>query len=111
MRVLIYALAVLLAGLGLIFVVGAQGQVMRVAVGIILVLGAAGLIALIRLRPQQTTVVHQVDLSGDVNLQELSCKSCGGRLGRESVTVKAGAVFVHCPYCGADYQLEEEPKW
>jgi redox-regulated HSP33 family molecular chaperone len=41
----------------------------------------------------------------------MTCRACGGSLAKESVTVKAGAVFVNCQYCSAAYQLEEEPKW
>jgi uncharacterized Zn-finger protein len=25
--------------------------------------------------------------------------------------VKLGAVFIACPYCHSQYQIEEEPKW
>ena len=30
---------------------------------------------------------------------------------KDSIEVKAGAVFVQCPYCGAGYQMEEQAKW
>jgi len=113
MKLIAYPLAGLLAVLGLVFVVGAQGQWMRVVVGVVLWLAAAALIVLSLLRPRQitTTVVQKIDLSGDVDLQDLTCRACGGSLGKESVTVRAGAVFINCPYCGAAYQLEEAPKW
>ena len=55
--------------------------------------------------------MQKIDLSGDVKLQDLTCRACGGTLGKESVIVKAGAVFVNCQYCGATYQIEEAPKW
>jgi uncharacterized Zn-finger protein len=32
-------------------------------------------------------------------------------LSKENLEVKAGAIFVECPYCGASYQIEEAPKW
>jgi len=113
MKLIAYPLAGVLGLLGLVFVVGAQGQWMRVVVGVVLWLAAAALIALALVRPRQmtTTVVQKIDLSGDVNLEELTCRACGGTLGKESVTVRAGAVFINCQYCGASYQLEEEPKW
>jgi len=113
MKLIAYPLAGVLGLLGLVFVVGAQGQWMRVVVGVVLWLAAVALIALALVRPRQmtTTVVQKIDLSGDVNLEELTCRACGGTLGKESVTVRAGAVFINCQYCGASYQLEEEPKW
>jgi hypothetical protein len=113
LKIVAYPLAVLLGLLGIMFVVGAQGQWMRVVVGVVLVAAAAVLVWLARQRAKQTTttVVQKIDLSGDVNLQDMTCRSCGGSLSKQSITVKAGAVFVHCEYCGAAYQLEEEPKW
>ena len=110
-RVVAYVLAAALGILGLIFIAGAQGQVLRVIVGVVLILGAGGLIALSRLAPVHTTMTQKIDLSGDVSVQELVCRKCGGHLGQKSVSVRAGAVFVNCEYCGAAYQLEEPPKW
>ena len=113
MKLVAYPLVALLAALGLMFVVGAQGQSMRVVVGVVLLAAAGALIWLALQKPAQstTTIVQKIDLSGDVKLQDLKCQSCGGTLGKESVTVKAGAVFVNCQYCGAAYQIEEAPKW
>jgi len=113
MKLVAYPLAALLGLLGVVFVAGSQGVVMRVVVGVVLLAAAAALIWLALQRPRQmtTTVVQKIDLSGDVHLQDLTCRSCGGSLGKESVAVKAGAVFVNCPFCGAAYQIEEEPQW
>lgn len=113
MKLIAYPLAAALGLLGILFVVGMQGQWLRLVVGVVLLVAAGALIWLALQTPKQstTTVVQKIDLSGDVNLQEMTCRSCGGSLGRESVTVKAGAVFVNCEFCGTAYQLEEEPKW
>lgn len=113
MKLVAYPLAVLLGLLGVVFVVGSQGVVLRVVVGAVLMAAGGALVWLARHQTKHvtTTVVQKIDLSGDVNVQEMTCRSCGGTLSKESVTVKAGAVFVSCPYCGASYQLEEEPKW
>ena len=113
MKLVAYPLAALLGLLGIVFIGGSQGSVMRVVVGVVLLAAAAALVWLALQRPKQmtTTVVQKIDLSGDVHLQDLTCRSCGGSLGKESVAVKAGAVFVNCPFCGAAYQIEEEPQW
>jgi hypothetical protein len=60
-------------------------------------------------KPQ--TIVQQIDLTGDLSLEELKCRSCGATLAKDSIDVKAGAVVVTCPYCGTSYEIEEEPKW
>jgi uncharacterized Zn finger protein len=46
-----------------------------------------------------------------VKLEEMRCRNCGGSLDEDALTVRGGAIFVDCPYCGASYQIEEAPKW
>ncbi len=113
MKLVAYPLAALLGMLGLVFVVGSQGEVLRVIVGVVLWVAAGAMVWLALQRPAQskTTLVQKIDLSGRVNLQELTCRGCGGTLGSDAVSLQAGAVFIHCPFCGAAYQLEEEPQW
>ncbi len=110
-----YFIATLLGFFGFVFIVGAQGQVMRIVVGVVLLVAAGVVIYLVRMQPQvtqtQTTVVQKIDLSGDVSLEQINCQACGAPLGKESVEVKAGAIFINCDHCGATYQFEEEPKW
>ena len=111
MNAIVYLLAAVLGFFGVMFIVGAQGQVMRIVVGVILFAAAGVLVYMTRIRPQQTTVVQKIELSGDVSLEEMKCRNCGGALSDRSLTVKAGAVFVDCEHCGTKYQLEEAPKW
>jgi predicted RNA-binding Zn-ribbon protein involved in translation (DUF1610 family) len=87
----------------------------RLLVGGLLVLVGLGIIVAVRLRepkPKQEVVIkQQVDVSGDVEMAALKCKSCGSQLDKNAISVKEGAVIVTCPYCGATYQIVEEPKW
>ena len=55
--------------------------------------------------------LSKIDLTGDMSAQRINCESCGAELESEHISVKAGAIFVSCPYCGSDYQMVEEPKW
>lgn len=115
MKLLGYVFSALLILLGLLFLVaaGTTGIAMRWVLGGVLL--GAGLIVIYMLRmkvpEQKVTVQQQIDLSGDVSMESLKCRNCGGVLDRNSVNVKAGAVFVHCPYCDSEYQLEEAPLW
>lgn len=113
MKIVSYLIAAILVFFGFIFIAGSQGQVVRIIVGVILLGAGAAFVYLVRSRPEpsQTTVVQKIDLSGDVNLEEMRCQSCNAPLDRESLEVRAGAIFVHCPYCDASYQFEEKPKW
>lgn len=115
MKIAAYVLSGLLGLLGIVFLLAAgQGNaVMRLIIGLVCLAAAVSLVVLVRLRPIRQTHTHhvQIDLSGDVSLEDLTCRRCGGSLGSQSVHVKAGAVFVHCEFCDAQYQLEEAPKW
>ena len=62
-------------------------------------------------KPEKIEMVQHIDLSGDISTEKLRCKNCGANLEKDSVTVKAGAVFISCPYCGSTYQITEEPTW
>lgn len=113
MKYVSYGIAAILAFLGLIFIVGSQGTVLRIIVGIVLLVAAAAFAYITQVKPQpsQTTIVQKVDLSGDVSLEQIKCQNCNGVLDKNSIEIKAGAIFVNCPYCGASYQFEEAPKW
>jgi hypothetical protein len=111
MAILLNVFAAILSLLGCIFIVGYQGQIGRLIIGLILVGAGVVLFLVQRMRPKQTTVVQKIDVSGDVSAQELKCKNCGSTLTNKSVTVRAGAIFISCEFCGTQYQLEEAPKW
>lgn len=87
-----------------------------VAVGIGVLTLAVGSLIFMRIRRLRATeqpqeIVQKIDLSGDIELETLKCQKCGGELQKDSITVKEGAIFIDCPYCGSAYQMVEEPKW
>ena len=115
MKVLGSAVATLLLLLGVVFCVAAaaSGLWARWILGGILLGAGVAVMYVTRMKAPETrvTVTQKIDLSGDVALEELTCAQCGGTLDSTSVSVRAGAVFVTCPFCSAEYQIEEEPKW
>ena len=113
MKIAAYGLAGLLGVLALVSLSAAvQGHaVLRIIVGLVF-LGAAGtLVALVRLRPHHHVHEVKIDMPGDTSLEQIQCKQCGATLSSKSVRLAAGAVFVSCEFCNAEYQLEEAPKW
>ena len=118
----------LLGGFGALYVLAAHGPEVadtgrRLTIGIAMIVAgmfiwvAAAVGAFLAWRrmqpkPEQKITVHQeVELTGDVDLASLSCEKCGASLPRDAIEVQDGAVMVSCPYCGATYQMVEEPKW
>jgi len=115
LKLVVGGLAAALGLLGVVFLLAAgQGNaVVRAAIGGVCLVAAAALLALARLKPIQQTHVHEMklDLPGAVKLEQSTCQQCGAVLTAQSTRVAAGAIYVHCEYCGAEYQLEEEPRW
>ena len=119
MKTIGYIVAGILIFFGVLFIWGAfspQGEPGWIIIGIITAGIGLGIIAFIRLRepkpdqpPQE--IIQKIDLSGDVGLEKMKCQNCGAELDKDSITVKEGAIFVSCPYCGTAYQMVEEPKW
>jgi hypothetical protein len=113
MKIVSYLIAAALAFFGFVFLVGSQGQASRIGFALILLIAAGGFVYLARMQPQQqqTTIVQKIDLSGDVDIEQIRCQNCDAPLSEDSINVEAGAIFVNCEYCGASYQFEEKPKW
>jgi hypothetical protein len=113
--VVMSVIGVILILTGIVFIIAASegNSTARIITGIAMVVIGIFLIRSgIRKQPGKTVVVErELELTGDVSLEDLSCRSCTASLSSENVSVRAGAVFVACPYCGTEYQLEEEPKW
>jgi DNA-directed RNA polymerase subunit RPC12/RpoP len=118
-KIIGYIVAAILIFFGILFIWGAfspEGEVGWIVVGIISVVIGLGIIALVKFRepkpaqpPQE--IIQKIDLSGDIEMETLKCQKCGGELQKDSITIKEGAVFISCPYCGSAYQMVEEPKW
>jgi len=119
-RLIVYLAAAVLLFFGVIFVLGAfspntSSQIGTLVVGLVLLAACFGLVwfggRLGKKTAEETTIVQKIDLSGDVKLESMTCRSCGGKLSSDNIKMVAGAPVVNCPYCGASYQLAEAPKW
>jgi Zn finger protein HypA/HybF involved in hydrogenase expression len=83
----------------------------RLAVGVLLVAVSLFLVFM-AFRKKETVIVEQkIEIGGEVSSRILKCRNCGAELDKEAMEVKLGAVFIACPYCHSQYQIEEEPKW
>lgn len=111
LKSILYLVAGVLGLLGLMFIAGNKGLPMRIVVGVLMVGAAGALVWLTRAKVPERTIVQKVDLSGDVQTEQMKCKQCGAPLDDKSVQLREGAIFVKCPYCGTSYQIEEAPKW
>ncbi len=111
MQIASYFIAGLLALGGLTFLIAPPFSFRRLIVAVGMLAGAAFMVYLARMRTPDTKIIQEIELSGDVHAEQMKCQQCGAPLEKKSIAVRAGGIFVDCPYCGAHYQLEEEPKW
>ena len=118
-KIIGYVVAAILIFFGVLFIwatFSPEGETGWIFVGVVSVAIGLGIIGLIKFRepkpaqpPQE--IIQKIDLSGEIEMETLKCQKCGGELQKDSITVKEGAIFISCPYCGSAYQLVEEPKW
>jgi Na+/melibiose symporter-like transporter len=119
LRIIAYIGAAILIFFGVLFIWGAfspQGSPGWIIIGGISVAIGFGLIWLAGVRAKREAqarqeLIQKIELSGDINLEKLTCRNCGGALSSDNIKMVAGAPVVTCPYCGTSYQLTEEPKW
>lgn len=120
-KVIAYITAGILLLFGVLFVLGSGGigggGISWIFTGIILV-GIAFAIIWFSSRAtsstpdsQQNKVTLNIDLPANVKLDKFKCTNCGNPIGKNDISLIAGAPTVTCPYCNQIYQLTEEPKW
>jgi len=110
LRLFAVVLGVLLILLSMIFV-GASadtGLLHRFIVAVpLLVLGVFLVRKGIRECSDKTVVTSRtIELSGDVNLENMVCKTCGAKLSSKNIVLKNGTVFLSCLCCKAEYGME-----
>lgn len=116
-KVIGYIAAAILLFFGVLFVWGAfssEGTPGWILIGVISISVGLFLIWLVgrqAKRAGENELIQKIELSGDINLETLSCNKCGGALSSDNIKMIAGAPVVNCPYCNTSYQLTEEPKW
>jgi hypothetical protein len=118
-KLIAYITAAILIFFGILFVWGAfspDGSQGWILIGLVSVGVGFGLIWFAgRSKPAENNASNsttiKIDLPGNVNLDTLKCKSCGGAITMDNIQMVAGAPVVSCPYCKSTYQLTEEPKW
>ncbi|KAF0111429.1 MAG: hypothetical protein FD147_912 [Chloroflexi bacterium] len=91
-----------------------NGQIIWLPIGLVMI-GVGLVIIFFAARRKAvgtiTNVTLNVDLPGNVAMDAMKCKSCGGVLSAENISMVQGAPMVTCPFCHTVYQLTEEPKW
>jgi DNA-directed RNA polymerase subunit RPC12/RpoP len=58
-----------------------------------------------------TTVVQQLEVSGQMKAVSLKCPNCSASIDVKNIKIVSGVPYATCPYCGHVFEVAEEPKW
>ncbi len=104
---------------GFIFILSAgsitltsEQQVLRLVEGaVLLVVGFVIAYVSYVFSRKPTTVIHQVELSGQMKAAPLKCPNCSASVDANQIKIVSGVPYATCPYCGNTFEVTEEPKW
>jgi len=90
----------------------AEQRTIRIVEGVIM-LGAGSVIAYVTyiISKKPTTIIHQVELSGQMKAAPIKCPNCSASVDASRIKVVSGVPYATCPYCGTTFEVAEEPKW
>ena len=118
MKIVGIILSVICYIFGVLFVWGAFGEPFRsdsLIIGIIMIVVGSVIMLIVTRKSKaekaEKNVTYNIDLGGQTKAMKMTCEKCGAPLGKDNITLVAGAPTVTCPYCGVSYQITEEPKW
>ncbi|MHC1785116.1 MAG: hypothetical protein AB9891_20605 [Anaerolineaceae bacterium] len=117
MKIIAYIVGAILIFFGVLFIWGSSVTgASQFFIGLVTVLIGLAIIFWVSRRAaaeakNTQNVTLNIDLPGNVSMDTMKCKSCGGVLSSENISMVAGAPVVTCPYCKTTYQLTEIPKW
>ncbi len=87
-------------------------RTIRLIEGIILISAGLGLAYVTYVFSRKpTTIIHQVELSGQMKAAPLKCPTCSASVDAERIKIVSGVPYATCPYCGNTFEVAEEPKW
>ena len=111
--------AVVLFFFGFIFLLSAGSnlltsdqQVLRlIEGGILLLVGSAIAYASYAVSRKPQTIIHQVEVSGQMKAAALRCPNCSASIDASQIHIFKGVPYATCSYCGTTFEVTEEPKW
>jgi uncharacterized membrane protein len=57
------------------------------------------------------TVIHQVEVSGEMKAAALKCPTCSASVDANKIKIISGVPYATCSYCGSTFEVTEAPKW
>ena len=109
--VLLFFGFIFLLSAGSVVLTGDQ-QLLRLIEGaILLIVGFALVYVAYAFSRKPTTIIQQLELSGEMKAAPIKCPNCGGSVDPKAIKIVSGVPYATCPYCGKTFEVAEEPKW
>lgn len=110
-RILMLVLGMFFILLSLIFLVASPDTDLLQRLIVVVPMLALGVFLVrksIRECADKTVVTSRtIELGGDADLENMICKKCGAKLSSKNIILKSETVFLSCPCCKTEYQLED----
>jgi len=107
--------AAVLLFFGLMYVMASSldpDPVPKLAVGAVLfIVGFALVYAAYVVSHKPQTVIHQLEVSGQMKAAPLRCPNCSASVDANAIKIVSGVPYATCSYCGHTFEVTEEPKW
>ncbi len=92
--------------------VPAEQGTSRLIVGAMLfIIGLAVVVGIYYTTRKPKSVIHQVEVSGQMKAASIKCPNCGASVDANQIKIVSGVPYATCPYCGTTFEVAEEPKW
>lgn len=96
---------------GVIFAIAASVQATLTRLSASLMLFAVGIAVAYYITRKPKTVIHQLELSGQMKAAALKCPNCSASVNANQIKIVQGVPYATCAYCGNTFEVTEEPKW
>jgi transposase-like protein len=96
---------------GAIFAIAASVQATLTRLTASLILFAIGVAVAYYITRKPKTVIHQVELSGQMKAAPIKCPHCSASINVNKIKIVSGVPYATCDYCGNTFEVTEEPKW
>lgn len=107
---ILYLAAAGLAILGVLFIMAAYTDALRLIEGVIF-LAVALMIAYFSRESKPIEIKKTVNVTGPIKVKEIRCPQCSAILNPDTVQVIDGKPYLTCDYCRNKFEITEEPTW
>jgi DNA-directed RNA polymerase subunit RPC12/RpoP len=107
---ILYLAAAGLAILGILFIMAAYADILRLIEGVIF-LAVALMIAYFSRERKPIEIKKTVTVTGPIKVKEIRCPQCSAILNPDTVQVIDGKPYLTCDYCRNKFEITEEPTW